>query len=186
MVALLYFLTVFSFPGTSPATGNVSRSTAMYCGQAEQAQMQERVSRAEAPLFSLVLPIYQSTFMVPVQALSKHYRQLKAVSTGEGFNFAREQVERHYFSWIKTTKQANAGHTSLTFPSRFCPVRQNKDQNCIHGWSLLYHRELQKERTLGKTVLRSMCLWNSLRFLNNLYPIYRSHAALISSMHLYM
>ena len=110
MVALLYFLTVFSFPGTSPATGNVSPSTVIYPSQAEQAQMQERVSRAESPLFSLVLPIYQSTFTVPVQALSKHHRQLKAGSTGEGFNFAREQVERQYLSWIETTNQANAGH----------------------------------------------------------------------------
>lgn len=54
-------------------TGNMSLS--------EQAQVREGESRAEAPLFSLVLPIYQSAFMVPVQALSKHYnRQLKAGS----------------------------------------------------------------------------------------------------------
>jgi len=129
MVALLYFLSVFSFPGASPATGNVSPSTVMYGRQAEQAQMQERGSRTEVP-FSLVLPIYQSTFMVPVQALSKHYRQLKAGSTGEGFHFARERVESRYLSWIKTTDQANAGHVSLTFLSMFCPVRQNRDQNC--------------------------------------------------------
>lgn len=131
MVALLYFLTLFSFPGTSPTTGNMSPSTLIYFSWTEQAQMQERAKTAEAPLFSLVLPIYQSTFMVPVQALSKHYRQSKAGSMGEGFYFVREQVECQYLSWIKTTSQANAGHISLTCPNMFCSVRENRDKNCI-------------------------------------------------------
>lgn len=46
-------------------------------------QRQDSMSRAQEPLLSLVLPILKEPFIVPFQALFKHYKQLKADYKGE-------------------------------------------------------------------------------------------------------
>lgn len=80
-MAILCFFTVFIFPGSSPTTDH--KSHCERCSQAGQTEAGEGEQSSRNIVFSSPTYFLKSLKIVPLQALSKLYKQLKADNMGE-------------------------------------------------------------------------------------------------------